>query len=211
MKIPWGTYSGIATRSSAAFKLGLDIGASVIDCDYRGEIKILAFNHSDQFIHIYRGDCVAQLILEYIAIPEVYEVKNLTPTKHGTEGFGSTTPIPQNKSHKKKEARWDTLGEPSGKYDYYVNYAIPDPLPDLELPTPSWDDEPQIPQQITPLVMDILLSKERHTILTFTHKGEHFQRSPEEDHAGATSSGATVLRSMDTIQDDSDYDFLHQI
>ncbi|KAG6510513.1 hypothetical protein ZIOFF_028537 [Zingiber officinale] len=136
MEIPWGTYGRIATRSSAAFRLGLDIGAGVIDCDYRGEIKILAFNHFDQFIHIYR-DCVAQLILEYIVILEVYELKNLTLTNRGIEGFGSTTPILQNKSHKKPEARWNTLGEPSGKYDYYVNYAIPNPLPDLELPTPS--------------------------------------------------------------------------
>ncbi|KAG6495496.1 hypothetical protein ZIOFF_043321 [Zingiber officinale] len=92
---------------------GLDLAASedciiqplgVIDCDYRGEIKILAFNHSDQYIHIYRGDCVAQLILEYIAMPEVYEVQSLTPTNCGAEGFGSTTPILQNKSHKKLEA-----------------------------------------------------------------------------------------------------------
>ncbi|KAG6526565.1 hypothetical protein ZIOFF_016556 [Zingiber officinale] len=63
----------------------------------------------------------------------------------------------------------------------------------------------------SPLVMDILLPKERQTILTLTHERKHFQRSSEEDHAGATSPGATVLRSMDTTQDDSNYDFFHQI
>ncbi|KAG6499444.1 hypothetical protein ZIOFF_039232 [Zingiber officinale] len=118
MEVPWGTYGRITTRSSLAFRLGLDIGAGVIDCDYRGKIKILAFNHSDQYIHIYGGDCVAQLILEYIAMPEVYEVQSLTPTNRGAEGFGSTTPILQNKSHKKLEARWDTLGEPSGNFPH---------------------------------------------------------------------------------------------
>ncbi|XP_042404507.1 deoxyuridine 5'-triphosphate nucleotidohydrolase-like [Zingiber officinale] len=74
MEIPWGTYGRIATRSSAALKLGLDIGAGVIDSDYRGEVKILAFNHSDQNIYIHKGDCVAQLILEYIVMTNVYEL-----------------------------------------------------------------------------------------------------------------------------------------
>ncbi|KAG6527610.1 hypothetical protein ZIOFF_009733 [Zingiber officinale] len=37
MEISWGTYGRIAARSSAAYRLGLDIGAGVIDCDYRGE------------------------------------------------------------------------------------------------------------------------------------------------------------------------------
>ncbi|KAG6523770.1 hypothetical protein ZIOFF_013656 [Zingiber officinale] len=50
MEISWGTYGRIAARSSAAYRLGLDIGTGVIDCDYRGEVKIIAFNHSDQII-----------------------------------------------------------------------------------------------------------------------------------------------------------------
>ncbi|KAG6498756.1 hypothetical protein ZIOFF_038478 [Zingiber officinale] len=79
MEIPWGTYGRIATRSSAALKLGLDIGAGVIDSDYRGEVKILAFNHSDQNIYIHKGDCVAQLILEYIVMTNVYEVQQSLP------------------------------------------------------------------------------------------------------------------------------------
>ncbi|KAG6489102.1 hypothetical protein ZIOFF_050360 [Zingiber officinale] len=37
--------------------------------------------------------------------------------------------------------RWDTLGEPSGKYNYYVNYAAPSPQPFIPATRPSWGDE----------------------------------------------------------------------
>ncbi|KAG6472673.1 hypothetical protein ZIOFF_070148 [Zingiber officinale] len=90
--------------------------------------------------------------------------------------------IPKASKHAKRPkasvGRWDTLGEPSGKFDYYVNYAIPAPLPDLELPSPSWDDEPAETQstQETPPILDILLLKELHVVLTLTNKSEHFRR-----------------------------------
>ncbi|KAG6510060.1 deoxyuridine 5'-triphosphate nucleotidohydrolase-like [Zingiber officinale] len=143
MEIPWGTYGRIATRSSAAFKLGLDIGVGVINSDYRGEVKIFAFNHSDRNVYIHKGGCVAQLILEYIVMADVYEVQSLTPTDRSIEGFGSTSQRRKpTSSSKTSKGRWDTLGEPSAKFDYYINYDMPTPLPDLELPAPSWDDEP---------------------------------------------------------------------
>ncbi|KAG6499953.1 hypothetical protein ZIOFF_039767 [Zingiber officinale] len=47
LELPWGTYGRIATRSNAAWTRGLDVGAGVIDADYRGEVTILIFNHSD--------------------------------------------------------------------------------------------------------------------------------------------------------------------
>ncbi|KAG6490115.1 hypothetical protein ZIOFF_051398 [Zingiber officinale] len=51
---------------------------------------------------------------------------------------------------KYKTGRWDTLGQPSGKFDYYVNYDIPKIPFDLELPPPSgWgDEEDNNPKQI---------------------------------------------------------------
>ncbi|KAG6518126.1 hypothetical protein ZIOFF_021528 [Zingiber officinale] len=94
LEIPWGIYGKIAARSSTAYRLDLDIGAGVIDCDYKGEVKILAFNHSNQIIRIYKGECVSQIIIEYIAITDVYEVQSLTLTDRGTKVFGSTSTPP---------------------------------------------------------------------------------------------------------------------
>ncbi|KAG6485641.1 hypothetical protein ZIOFF_054204 [Zingiber officinale] len=91
MEIPWGCYERIATRSSATWNLGLDIGAGVIDSDYRGEIIILAFNHSDVPVRISPRQCVAQLIIENISLPEVYEAPQLSTTVRGQGGFGSTS------------------------------------------------------------------------------------------------------------------------
>ena len=47
MAIPAGNYGRIAPRSGLAAKNMIDVGAGVIDSDYRGEIKVLLFNLSD--------------------------------------------------------------------------------------------------------------------------------------------------------------------
>ncbi|KAG6499753.1 hypothetical protein ZIOFF_039545 [Zingiber officinale] len=56
LEIPYGSYGRIATRSSTAWNLGLDVRDGVIDIDYRREIIILSFNHSDEPIRIQLGD-----------------------------------------------------------------------------------------------------------------------------------------------------------
>ncbi len=45
--VPPGTYGRVAPRSGLAFKHFIDTGAGVIDEDYRGELKVLLFNHSE--------------------------------------------------------------------------------------------------------------------------------------------------------------------
>jgi dUTP pyrophosphatase len=62
----------------------------VIDADYRGPVKVLLFNHSDTDFAIKEGDRVAQLILERIFTPEVFEVQELEGSVRGAGGFGST-------------------------------------------------------------------------------------------------------------------------
>lgn len=89
--IPWGHYARVAPRSGLAYKHHIDVGAGVIDSDYRGPIGVVLFNHSpDTEFVVNIGDRIAQLVLEQISIPTVVEVDDLTETKRGSGGFGST-------------------------------------------------------------------------------------------------------------------------
>jgi len=87
---PEGTYGRIAPRSGLALKKGIDVGAGVIDSDYRGPVGILLFNLGTDPFEVKKGDRVAQLILEQIILPEIEEVEELTETVRGEGGFGST-------------------------------------------------------------------------------------------------------------------------
>lgn len=49
--IPEGCYGRVASRSGLAVKHALDVGAGVVDCDYRGPLMVLLFNHSDDAFH----------------------------------------------------------------------------------------------------------------------------------------------------------------
>lgn len=64
----------IAPRSGLAAKHFIDTGAGVIDADYRGEVKVLLFNHSDVDFPIKAGDRVAQLVLERVSFGDQYTV-----------------------------------------------------------------------------------------------------------------------------------------
>lgn len=80
----------IAPRSGLASKHFIDTGAGVIDADYRGQVKVLLFNHADADYEVKEGDRIAQLVLERIVTPEVEEVKELEESVRGAGGFGST-------------------------------------------------------------------------------------------------------------------------
>ncbi|KAI9171590.1 Deoxyuridine 5'-triphosphate nucleotidohydrolase [Paramyrothecium foliicola] len=88
--VPEGTYGRIAPRSGLASKHFIDTGAGVIDADYRGQVKVLLFNHADADYEIKEGDRIAQLVLERIYTPEVVEVQELEESVRGAGGFGST-------------------------------------------------------------------------------------------------------------------------
>ena len=82
-------YARIAPRSGLSVK-GLDIGAGVVDSDYRGPIKALLINNSNTPFQINVGDRMAQLILERIENPECILVDELPETERASKGFGST-------------------------------------------------------------------------------------------------------------------------
>lgn len=84
------TWACVKPRSGLAFRNGLDVGAGVIDCDYRGEWKVLLFNHTDTDYTIIKGDRIAQfIILPYLNIIPVL-AKTLEDSERGNSGFGST-------------------------------------------------------------------------------------------------------------------------
>ncbi|KAG6536127.1 hypothetical protein ZIOFF_001171 [Zingiber officinale] len=95
LTIPFRFYRRIATRSSAALKMGLHVGVGVIDSDYRGEVKILLFNHTIRPVFIKTGDRVAQIIIQQILQRDFMEVTKFQTTQRGTQGFGSTQRNPQ--------------------------------------------------------------------------------------------------------------------
>ncbi|KAM3295004.1 hypothetical protein ACQJBY_037703 [Aegilops geniculata] len=88
--IPEGTYARIAPRSGLALKHSIDVGAGVIDADYRGPVGVVLFNHSEVDFAVKPGDRIAQMIIQVIATPEVAEVEDLDATVRGEGGFGST-------------------------------------------------------------------------------------------------------------------------
>lgn len=88
--VPIGTYGRIAPRSGLTLKHGIDVGAGVIDEDYRGNVGVILFNHGDDDFEIKKGDRIAQLILESIKIVEVQECDSLDGTNRGDGGYGST-------------------------------------------------------------------------------------------------------------------------
>ncbi|KAG6506796.1 hypothetical protein ZIOFF_032126 [Zingiber officinale] len=90
IEISYGYYGRLASRSGLAWKSGIEVGAGVIDSNFRGEVQVLLFNRTNLPIMISSQQNIAQLILEKIVMPEVYEVPHLSYTDRGNKGFGST-------------------------------------------------------------------------------------------------------------------------
>ena len=66
IQLPEGSYGRIASRSGLALKHHIDIGGGVIDQDYRGNVGVILYNHSDTPFVVSCGDRIAQLICESI-------------------------------------------------------------------------------------------------------------------------------------------------
>jgi len=82
----------IRPRSGLAAKKSITVlnTPGTIDSDYRGEIKIILFNHGKEDFIINNKDRVAQMVLTPVIKMEFEEVDNLPDTLRGEGGFGST-------------------------------------------------------------------------------------------------------------------------
>jgi len=78
ISVPWGTYARIAPRSNLAAMQFIDVGAGVVDYDYRGNVGVVLFNHGNEDFPIKCGDRVAQLILERISMVPAIEVSEIS-------------------------------------------------------------------------------------------------------------------------------------
>ena len=90
MAFPPGSYGRLASRSGLSAARGIEVGAGVVDSDYRGVVSVLLYNHSDEDFFVRRGDKIAQVIPEKIVVGEFMEATCLERSERGDGGFGST-------------------------------------------------------------------------------------------------------------------------
>jgi deoxyuridine 5'-triphosphate nucleotidohydrolase len=89
LAIPHGLYGRVAPRSGLALRSGIDVGAGVVDPDYRDELLVLLFNFGGKPFEVKAGDRVAQIVFERIGEPEIVVTETLDATAR-MGGFGST-------------------------------------------------------------------------------------------------------------------------
>ena len=92
MEIPTPYYSQISSRSGLSSKHLLDVTAGVINSDYRGIIKVLLHNHSDQPYSLSPKQSMAQILFLPLVQPPVVETLEISNTERGPQGFSSTNP-----------------------------------------------------------------------------------------------------------------------
>ena len=82
----------IRSRSGLAAKSSISVlnSPGTIDSDYRGELKIILFNHSKKEFVVRNNDRIAQMVLMPVLKIDFEEVDNLPDTLRGSGGFGST-------------------------------------------------------------------------------------------------------------------------
>jgi len=91
-EIEFGYEVQIRPRSGLAYKHGITVlnTPGTIDSDYRGEIKVLLINHSNEAFEIKTGERIAQAVIAPVVQAEIIEVEELSDTERGAGGFGST-------------------------------------------------------------------------------------------------------------------------
>ena len=92
LEVPEGCAGLVFARSSLGAKRGLAPAnkVGVVDSDYRGEVRVVLFNHSPEPQTIAPGERVAQFVITPVLTPAYVEAEELEDTDRGTGGFGST-------------------------------------------------------------------------------------------------------------------------
>ena len=92
LELPQGYEAQVRPRSGLAFKHGLTVlnSPGTIDADYRGEVKVLLVNLSDEPFEVQDGERVAQMVVAKHERIEWQNADTLTETTRGAGGYGST-------------------------------------------------------------------------------------------------------------------------
>ena len=90
MEIPEGFVGLVWDESGLAVKHGINTIAGVVDSSYRGEVVVALVNNGESDYTFEKGHKVAQMIIQKKETVEFEEVKELSNTKRGDGGFGST-------------------------------------------------------------------------------------------------------------------------
>ena len=91
-ELPQGYEAQVRPRSGLALKHGVTVlnSPGTIDADYRGEVQVVLINHSDEAFRIARGDRIAQVVIAPVTAVDIEEVSDVSETRRGVGGFGST-------------------------------------------------------------------------------------------------------------------------
>lgn len=92
IELPEHLEAQIRPRSGLAFKHGITVlnAPGTIDSDYRGEIKVLLINHSQNRFTIQHGDRIAQMVISQVCKVEWKPEQTLSQTDRGAGGYGHT-------------------------------------------------------------------------------------------------------------------------
>lgn len=92
IELPLGFEAQVRARSGMAFKHGIGVlnSPGTIDADYRGEIKVILVNLSNEVYTVENGERIAQMVIAQHEQAEWVEVNELISSERGAGGFGST-------------------------------------------------------------------------------------------------------------------------
>ncbi|MBX3489862.1 MAG: dUTP diphosphatase [Parvibaculum sp.] len=90
--LPQGFEAQVRPRSGLAAKNGVTVlnSPGTVDCDYRGEVKVILINHGAEPFLIERGSRIAQMVVAPVTQAQLHVVETLDETARGQGGFGST-------------------------------------------------------------------------------------------------------------------------
>ncbi|MDX9979861.1 MAG: dUTP diphosphatase [Lentisphaeria bacterium] len=92
LELPTGWEAQVRPRSGLALKHAITLlnSPGTIDAGYRGEVGIIAFNAGRAPFAVERGDRIAQMVIQQLPEVELIPAEELSETRRGAGGFGST-------------------------------------------------------------------------------------------------------------------------